>query len=120
MSAQSCASWTEFAASIAKPVCRQAMTSEWSPKIESACVASVRAATCITNGVSSPAILYMFGIMRRRPCDDVVRTVRDRGHGLVGIQREESARHEGLPFSTRPPREPIIESAANPRNDADE
>ncbi len=47
------------------------MASEWSPKMESACVATVRAATCITNGVSSPAILYMFGIMRRRPCDAV-------------------------------------------------
>ena len=31
----------------------------------------MRAATCITNGVSSPAILYMFGIMSRRPWDDV-------------------------------------------------
>ena len=31
----------------------------------------MRAATCIANGVSSPAILYMFGIMRRRPCDAV-------------------------------------------------
>jgi hypothetical protein len=47
------------------------MTSEWSPKIESACVAMVRAVTCITNGVSSPAILYMFGIIKRRPCDAV-------------------------------------------------
>ncbi len=32
---------------MAKPVCRQAMTSEWSPKIERACVATVRAATCM-------------------------------------------------------------------------
>ncbi len=71
IAAKSCASWTDPAASIAKPVPRQAITSEWSPKIESACVASVRAATCIVNGVSSPAILYMFGIMRSRPCDAV-------------------------------------------------
>ncbi len=57
--------------SSAKPVWRQAMTSEWSPKIDSACVASVRAATCIVNGVSSPAILYMLGIISSRPCDAV-------------------------------------------------
>ena len=71
IAAKSCASCTEPDASSAKPVCRQAITSEWSPKIESACVASVRAATCMANGVSSPAILYMFGIMRSRPCDAV-------------------------------------------------
>ncbi len=53
--------------SIAKPVCRAAMTSLWSPKIESACVATVRAAMWNTVLVSSPAILYMFGIMSRRP-----------------------------------------------------
>ncbi len=47
------------------------MTSLWSPKIESACVASVLAATWITVEVSSPAILYMFGIIRSRPCDAV-------------------------------------------------
>ena len=47
------------------------MTSEWSPKIESACVATVRAETWKTVGVSSPAILNMFGIMRSRPCDAV-------------------------------------------------
>ena len=47
------------------------MTSEWSPKIDNACVASVRAATCIVKGVSSPAILYMLGIIRSRPCDAV-------------------------------------------------
>src|SRR6516162_9413373 len=47
------------------------MTSEWSPKIDSACVASARAVTCIVKGVSSPAILYMLGIIRSRPCDAV-------------------------------------------------
>ncbi len=47
------------------------MTSLWSPKIESACVARVRAATWMTAGVSSPAILNMLGIIRSRPCDAV-------------------------------------------------
>ncbi len=56
---------------MAKPVWRQAMTSEWSPKIDSAWVARVRADTCMTNGVSSPAILYMLGIISSRPCDAV-------------------------------------------------
>ena len=47
------------------------MTSLWSPKIDRAWVATARAATWITAGVSSPAILNMFGIMSRRPCDAV-------------------------------------------------
>ena len=47
-SAKSCASCTDDAHSIAKPVVRAAITSLWSPKIESACVATVRAATCST------------------------------------------------------------------------
>ena len=70
-SAKSCTSCTEPAASRAKPVCRAAMTSEWSPKMDSACVARVRAATCRVNGVSSPAILYMLGIISSRPCEAV-------------------------------------------------
>jgi hypothetical protein len=70
-SARSAASWTEPEASIAQPVVRAAMTSLWSPKIDSACVATERAATWITAGESSPAILNMFGSMRRRPCDAV-------------------------------------------------
>ena len=70
-SARSCASWTDAEASIAKPVWRTAMTSEWSPKIDSPCAASDRAATCITAAVSSPAILYMFGIISSRPCEAV-------------------------------------------------
>ena len=70
-SARSCASCTEADASSANPVCRTAMTSEWSPKMDSPCAASDRAATCITAGVSSPAILYMFGIISSRPCDAV-------------------------------------------------
>ena len=50
---------------------RAAITSEWSPKIDSACVASARAATWNTVGVSSPAILNMFGSISSRPCDAV-------------------------------------------------
>ena len=53
------------------PVERAAMTSLWSPKIESACVAMLRAATWITQGDSSPATLNMLGIIRSRPCDAV-------------------------------------------------
>ena len=50
---------------------RALITSEWSPKMDSACVAIARAATWKTHGVSSPAILYMFGSISRRPCDAV-------------------------------------------------
>ena len=53
------------------------MTSEWSPKIDSAWVATVRAATCMTKGVSSPAILNMLGIISSRPCDEVKVVARD-------------------------------------------
>jgi len=56
---------------MAKPVARQDMTSEWSPKIESAWVAKVRAETWNAVGVSSPAILFMFGIMSSRPWEAV-------------------------------------------------
>ena len=71
MAAKSCASCTDEALSIAKPVVRHAMTSEWSPKMDKAWVAMVRAATCIVKGVSSPAILNMLGIIRSSPCDAV-------------------------------------------------
>ena len=47
------------------------MTSEWSPKIDSAWVASARAATWNTVAVSSPAILNMFGSISIRPCEAV-------------------------------------------------
>ncbi len=67
ITAMSCASCTEADESIAHPVVRACMTSLWSPKIESACVATERAATWMTAGVSSPAILNMLGIMSRRP-----------------------------------------------------
>ena len=69
--ARSCASWTHDEASRAKPVCRTAITSAWSPKMDSPCAASDRAATCRTAGVSSPAILYMLGIISSRPCEAV-------------------------------------------------
>ena len=71
IAAKSCASCTLPLAKSPKPVCRTAITSEWSPKMESAWVASARAETCMQNAVSSPAILYMFGIISNRPCDAV-------------------------------------------------
>ncbi len=58
-------------ASIAKPVWRHAYTSLWSPKIFNECVDTVRADTWKTLGNCSPAILYILGIIRRRPCDAV-------------------------------------------------
>src|ERR1700744_2010832 len=39
--------------------------------MDSPCAATDRAATWNTAGVSSPAILYMFGIISSRPCDAV-------------------------------------------------
>jgi len=65
---QSCTLWLE---SMPQPVARTAITSWWSPKMERALPATARAATWITQGRSSPAILYMFGIMSRRPCEEV-------------------------------------------------
>ena len=59
-----------------QPVALAAMTSEWSPNIERAWHAIERAAMWNTVGVSSPAILYMFGIIRRSPCDAVKVVVR--------------------------------------------
>ena len=56
---------------MAKPVWRQAMTSEWSPKMFSAWVDTVRAETWNTLGSSSPAILYMLGIISSRPWEAV-------------------------------------------------
>jgi hypothetical protein len=47
------------------------MTSLWSPKIDRAWVATERAETLKTVGVSSPAILNMFGIISRSPCEAV-------------------------------------------------
>ena len=47
------------------------MTSPWSPKMQRELEARERAETWKTVGTSSPAILYMFGIMRRRPWEAV-------------------------------------------------
>ena len=65
--ARSCASWTLEEEIIHQPVCLHAYTSEWSPNIDSACVATVLLATCITAGRPSPAILYIFGIINSNP-----------------------------------------------------
>ena len=71
MSAMSMTSWTELEDSMPKPVERAAITSLWSPKMESAWAARARAAMWKTVEVSSPAILYMLGIISSRPCDAV-------------------------------------------------
>jgi len=65
--AKSITSWTLLEQSMAQPVERQDMTSEWSPKMESAWAAIARAETWNTVGVNSPAILNMFGIISSRP-----------------------------------------------------
>ncbi len=69
--ARSMTSCTLPSHSMAKPVWRQAMTSEWSPKMFSAWVDTVRADTWNTAGSSSPAILYMLGIISSRPWEAV-------------------------------------------------
>jgi hypothetical protein len=69
--AKSWASCPLPAASMTQPVVRACMTSELSPKIDRAWVATVRAATCIVHAVSSPAILNMFGTISNRPWDAV-------------------------------------------------
>jgi hypothetical protein len=53
------------------PTSEAAIMSEWSPKIDRAWVATVRAATWITVGVSSPAILNMLGSISSRPWEAV-------------------------------------------------
>ena len=68
---RSMTSCTLPSASMAKPVWRQAMTSLWSPKMFSAWVDTVRAETWNTVGSCSAAILYMLGIISRRPWDAV-------------------------------------------------
>ncbi len=52
---------------MAQPVERVDITSLWSPKMESAWAASARAAMWKTVEVNSPAILYMLGIISKRP-----------------------------------------------------
>ncbi len=61
ISAISMTACTECDASSAKPVARTAITSWWSPKIDSPCAASARAATWKTVGVSSPGDLVHVG-----------------------------------------------------------
>ncbi len=56
---------------IARPVWRHAITSEWSPKMENACVPTVRELTCRTPGSSSPLRRYSAGIISIRPCEEV-------------------------------------------------
>ena len=68
---RSITSCTEPEQNIAKPVCRQAITSEWSPKMHNECVAIVRAETSNTQGSISPAILYILGIINNKPCEAV-------------------------------------------------
>ena len=70
-SAKSMISCTELLHSMAQPVWRTPITSLWSPKIDSPCAARLRAATWKTVDVSSPAILYMLGIISSRPCEAV-------------------------------------------------
>ena len=60
-------SCTEAEASMAKPVWRQAITSEWSPKMETEWVPTVRAETCMTPGSMEPAMRNMGGIISIRP-----------------------------------------------------
>ena len=64
-------SCTEEEANIQKPVLRVAYISWWSPNIDNAWVAKLRAATWITPGNISPAILYIVGIINNNPCDAV-------------------------------------------------
>jgi len=67
MAPRSVTSWTLPEHSRARPAPRTLMTSEWSPKMDRAWVATVRAATWKTTGASSPPTLNMTGIMSRRP-----------------------------------------------------
>ncbi len=75
-SAMSMASCTELLARRANPVWRTAITSPWSPKMESPWHARALAETWNTTGVSSPAILYIVGIISRSPWDAVKVVVR--------------------------------------------
>ena len=69
--AKSAHSWTLALQSIAQPVLRQPMTSEWSPKMDMVWVPTVRAAMCRTTGFNSPDRRCMTGIISIRPCDAV-------------------------------------------------
>jgi len=56
---------------MAKAVVRQNITSEWSPKNREGGGRLGAGADVNAVGVSSPAILFMFGIISSRPCDAV-------------------------------------------------
>ena len=71
ISAKSIASCTLAELSMANPVVRASITSLWSPKMDSACVASVRAEMWNTVGVSSPAIFNILGTLSSKPWDAV-------------------------------------------------
>ena len=68
---RSMTSWGLALHSMAYPVERQDITSLWSPKIDSAWVASARAETWVTPGSRLPAILYILGIISKRPWEAV-------------------------------------------------
>jgi len=78
------------------------MTSLWSPKIDRAWVASVRAATWNTVEVSSPAILNMFGIISSKTCDAVNVVAADPACNAPWMASAADAPALALPF--RPPR----------------
>mmetsp|Transcript_67073 Transcript_67073/g.194152 ORF Transcript_67073/g.194152 Transcript_67073/m.194152 type:complete len:208 (-) Transcript_67073:332-955(-) len=69
--AKSKVSCTVFAKRIAKPVDLTCMTSFWSPKMLKAWEAMARAGMWNTQGVSSPAILHMFGSINSKPWEAV-------------------------------------------------
>ena len=50
-----------------KPVIRQVITSEWSPKMDRAWALTVRQEMWNTPGRNSPPILYIGGIISSRP-----------------------------------------------------
>ncbi len=60
---------------MASPVCLHAITSEWSPKMEKACVPTVLELTCRTPGSSSPLSLYSAGTISISPCEAVYEVV---------------------------------------------
>ncbi len=64
---RSMASWGEEDISMPKPVIRQVITSEWSPKMDRAWALTVRQEMWNTPGRNSPPILYIGGIISSRP-----------------------------------------------------
>ena len=90
--AMSCASCTDAAESIAQPVERQAITSLWSPKIERAWVAMVRAVTWKTVGGEFPGDLEHVGDHQQQALGG-----REGGRQGPGLQRPvDGPRRAGL------------------------